>query len=875
MSALRATLRIARRDALRSRGRSLLVITMIALPVLGVTAVDVAARTFELSPEQLAVRTIGAAEASVFDSGFERIEQSSAGGGYGSGADASVPSRSGETAYDLSAALPPGSRSLIDLTRQGNVSAGGSTLRVEQRALAYTDPLARGIFRQISGRAPGAPAEVAVTPELANRLDLALGSTLVLDRDATPRTVVGLVEQTSFRDAETVLVVPGALRPEDSTNPYGLPGGRLLVDVPGELTWAQVMNANAIGVIVASRGPVPGAPSEPTFDQQSETFAVVVLVAGMALLEVVLLAGPAFAVGAKRSGRQLALIAATGADRRDVRRTVLGGGLVLGLAAGFVGAVGGVALAAVAVPFLGELSSQIPGPFEVRPLEVAAIALVGVGTALLAAWLPARAASRQDVVAALTGRRGTTRGSRSVPAVGVVAALLGAALALEGARRREVLLILAGSAVAELGLVALTPVLVGAAGRLGRLLPIAPRLALRDAARNRGRTAPAVAAIMAAVAGSVAVGTYVASLDLNDRQAYRPTGAPGSAQLSFNEGAERASEAAAVLQREFRADEVVVARTVGSSLSGEPPASFELALPGRTVSCLFDVWTTPPPPGVCDSDPSYFAGMVVGDGSVLRALTGAEDPALARVLTAGGVVVPARYLASDGTATMVVYPPEATGASSGRRVVLPAAALPASAHQRAVLSVAAAARLDAGEPVISGLLVRTTSTPTNAQEDRARNAIETLGVEAALYVERGYVSAYGPGLIALAVVSALLTLGASAIATGLAAADGRADLSTLASVGATPGMRRRLAGSQSLVIAGLGTALGVVAGLVPAVGLIRAMNAPVDGVARARPFPLVIPWETLAITGLVVPLIAGLAAVLLTRSRLPLVRRLA
>ena len=883
MSALGATLRIARRDALRSRGRSALVIAMIALPVLGVTAVDVAARTFELSPEQRAVRTLGAADALFGDSGYEKISQTAQGGGFGTD-EGAVP-RSSEVPYDVAAVLPPGSRILADLTRQGKVTAGGSTLRVEQRALAYTDPLARGIFSQLSGRPPGTQAEVVVTPELATRLDLAPGSTLVLDGEQTPRTVVGLVQQLSYRDAETVLVLPGTLPTGDSSGPSGVSGGQpLLVDVPGELTWAQVQRANAVGVAVTPRRPVPGGPPEPSWaDQDTETLAVIVLVAGMALLEVVLLAGPAFAVGAKRSGRQLALIAATGGDRRDVRRTVLGGGLVLGVAAGVVGAVGGVALAAAAVPLLGELASEIPGPFEVRPLEVAGIALVGVSTALLAAWLPARAASRQDVVAALTGRRGTARGSRGVPAVGVVAALTGAALALEGARRREVLLILAGSALAELGLVALTPVLVGAAGRLGRLLPVAPRLALRDAARNRGRTAPAVAAIMAAVAGSVAVGTYVASLDLNDRQAYRASAVSGSAVLSFSDGGERAEEGAALLRRELPAAEVITLRSIGSPTEAAPGSTLELALPGYTGGCLYISAPPPPPAGVCDGEreSSFFSGVVVGDASVLGAVTGAQDPALQDVLAAGGVVVPARYLAPDETATVIVYPEVAADSlgpvepAGGRRVTFRAAALPASAHQSAVLSAAAAARLDAGRPVVSGLVVRTTSMPTKAQEDRTRNAVDTLGVEAYLYVERGYVSGYGPGLIALVVVSALLTLGASAIATGLAAADGRADLSTLAAVGATPGMRRRLAGSQSLVIAGLGTALGVVAGLVPAIGLVRAMNAPVDGIAREKPFPLVIPWETLAVTGLVVPLVAGLAAVLLTRSRLPLVRRLA
>ena len=77
-------------------------------------------------------------------------------------------------------------------------------------------------------------------------------------------------------------------------------------------------------------------------------------------------------------------------------------------------------------------------------------------------------------------------------------------------------------------------------------------------------------------------------------------------------------------------------------------------------------------------------------------------------------------------------------------------------------------------------------------------------------------------------------------------------------------LRRRLAGAQSWSLALLGTLLGVVAGFVPAVALMWA-----------RPdYDVVIPWRPFALTLLVVPLIAGAGALLLTRSRLPMDRRL-
>lgn len=56
------------------------------------------------------------------------------------------------------------------------------------------------------------------------------------------------------------------------------------------------------------------------------------------------------------------------------------------------------------------------------------------------------------------------------------------------------------------------------------------------------------------------------------------------------------------------------------------------------------------------------------------------------------------------------------------------------------------------------------------------------------------------------------------------AADGRADLSTLAAVGASPRVRRALSMSQSAVIAGIGSLLGAAAGLGGAIAVLAALN---------------------------------------------------
>src|SRR5207249_3286326 len=62
-------------------------------------------------------------------------------------------------------------------------------------------------------------------------------------------------------------------------------------------------------------------------------------------------------------------------------------------------------------------------------------------------------------------------------------------------------------------------------------LPLAPRIALRDTARNRTAAAPAIAAVMAAVIGSLAIGVILNATDERDRLDYRSTGRPGDVAL--------------------------------------------------------------------------------------------------------------------------------------------------------------------------------------------------------------------------------------------------------------------------------------------------------------------------------------------------------
>src|SRR5690606_37630502 len=115
--------------------------------------------------------------------------------------------------------------------------------------------------------------------------------------------------------------------------------------------------------------------------------------------------------------------------------------------------------------------------------------------------------------------------------------------------------------------------------------------------------------------------------------------------------------------------------------------------------------------------------------------------------------------------------------------------------------------------------------------------------------------------------------GATGISVALAAAESRPDLATLAAVGAAPRTRRRFMAAQAGVISGIGTVLGVLAGL--ALGWVLVMAERYRWEVPDHDRVLAVPWEAVAGVALGVPLLAMAVGYVATRSRLPVVRRVA
>jgi putative ABC transport system permease protein len=898
MSGWRTALRIAWREARRAKARSALVIAMIMLPVAGLAYLAVGNDTYTLTSEETAVRTMGAAQAVVSwptDGAVEQLPDHLNAFPV-QGKSSSPPSSTEEpTDESLLALLPAGSTVIRNQSGALEMRTSAGIGSVGVRLLDYANPLAHGMFTPLSGRAPASADEIAVTPAAARRLGVDVGGTVSLADNSRTFRVVGTVENPADLAATTILMVPQPLRISEDRSDL-----EWLVATSSPVTWAQVKDLNTHGVVALSKHVLSNPPSEAEryplgvhIGDGSPAFDALILVGGLALLEVVLLAGPAFAVGARRRRRELALVAATGGTPGQVRRIVLADGVVLGAVAAVIGAVLGIAAAAVTRGLLEESFNYRAASFGVAPLSQVVIMALAVVTGLLAALVPAWISSRQDVVTALAGRRGITRTRRRWPVLGLVLILAGGGIVIAGAFNDELTIVLAGMIVLELGLVLCTSTLVGLVARLGRMLPVAFRIALRDTSRNRTAAASAISAVMAAVVGSIAISVIFVSV--NDQEASEKVGQPGDVMVlpasgDFDRGAKSLPvDAVAAVRNTLPVagiHEIKLPSCDGRHCMLEPKVTDALACPylGRTLQRPPNdeeqraARADPRCAGVRD-DHVYFntigsdGGLTViideNTAGVVVSMPPEDVSPVSAALRGGAVVVDdAKYL-DNGKVTLLVRRPGPVG--NEQTVTAPAFVLPHGAPAPiAMMTPRTATSLGFG-PSLLGTLVTTTRIPTVDEEDRLQ---ASLGSEYIVTINRG-AEPDNQMLLIIAIVAGVITIGTAAFATGLSAADGRADLATLGAVGASPRVRKMLSLSQSGVIAGLGSLLGAAAGLGVSIAVLTALNVrSADEWPAPNPFPISIPWLNLGVALIVVPLVAMLGAGLLTRARLPIERRL-
>ncbi|MGY2127978.1 FtsX-like permease family protein [Blastococcus sp. SYSU DS0617] len=884
----RLALRIARRDALRHKGRTLLVVLMVGLPVMAIAGGDTLFRTSEVSHGEALPGALGGADARISGESREAIAVDPASGiVWAKAAPADPP----WTRDEVAGVLPDGARVTESVTGWIYVGTEGGYARVDGHAEDAADPMAEGRFEVVEGRLPERAGEIAVSPKVVQRAG-GVGEEVRLTRDDVPAEVVGVVRWPD-RSGDFVVL------PAEDAGLLGDPLSGFYATVPGGLGWPEVQALNEQGLAVLSREVATDPPPESAWlppqdvgyrdggSNAAET-AVLALVVASLVLEVVLLAGPAFAVGVRRQRRDLALIGATGGSAGDLRRIVLANGVVLGGGAAVLGAAAGVGLAAAAIPVLEARSDGVFGPFDVPVLDVVLTVAVGLLAGLAAAWFPARQAARTDVVDALAGRRGQVRTSWRSPVAGLVLGAAGLALVVLGARGTE-LAVAGGAVLLIVGIVTATPWLVGLLAPLARWLPVAGRLAVRDATRNRSRTAPAVAAVMATVAGVTALAIGSASDSAQAERDYVAAAPMGAGRVYGNgEMAEADWDAVVgILARE--APGRPVHRLQGNVWTNTDTQD-EVAV--LADGCSGDVTTCRWYPHEANAVMTTQGELLVADPDALRAVTTGDlppevydalDAGRAAVFGTGAVdgagrvtVVGVQYDLQTGASTVVRSPAAVEGTAE-----LPAVQVPLPEAGKRGVEVPA---LVVVPPSLAGQLplgVGTTSVVTGGpddpvtheQEQRIDEALAAATGEGGIAVERGWQDDLAPARLILVGVGGALVLIATLTATGLALTDARPDFATLAAVGAAPRTRRSMAMGSAAIVGGGGALLGVAVGLAPGIAVAYPLTSTDYGYG-VEPV-LDIPWDVLAAVGVAVPLVAVAVTGLFVRSRLPMARRMA
>jgi putative ABC transport system permease protein len=656
----------------------------------------------------------------------------------------------------------------IEVIGRQFVPIPGSTQTVEYRALNPDGPYSGPTLALVHGHFPSGAGQVAVTSGVAQTLQVHIGS--VLSLPGHHQRVTGIVENPSDLNDQFALVLPSAAGPAQEVT--------VLLDASpatfsafrdtfhGPLVW-QARGANTQGAVAA------GALA-----------AVTVL-----MVLVSLVAAAAFAVIAARRQRQLGMLAAIGATRKQLRMVMVAGGALVGITAGVTGAVIGLAAWFAAAPhleaFAGHRIDRFAVPWDLVVLGM----LLAVLTAVGAAWWPARAVSRVPVVHALSARPLKPRPAHRTAIMGVLLIVLAVAcLAL--ASQSSGPLIIVGALAMALGISFISPLAIRVLTKAGRRAPVAVRLALRDLARYQARSAAALAAISLALGIAVAIiissaaATNAANAgNLPDNQMLIWIGQPGDNQLvPIRTPAELSALGAAV-------------HRIPGSLGGA--AVIPLDMPVNPAS-------KPQPDGqqpvVSLNAPTNqaagrngvyrSAALYVATPSVLHLLginPATIDPA-ANILTiqAGQDVLTTITTLTPATNIQRVHVPDY---SSGPTSLITVTGL----------------RHEHWTQIQSGWIVKSARPLQAAQIADARDLaaktgliIESRNTQVSLATIRTAATAAG----------ALIALGVLALAVGLIRAEALGDLRTLTAIGAASTTRRALTATTAGTLALLGALLG-------------------------------------------------------------------
>ncbi|MBD0689444.1 ABC transporter permease [Streptomyces sp. CBMA123] len=717
-------------------------------------------------------------------------------------------------------------------------SADGTPLRVRQGtnlASAY-DP---GRYPLVEGRAPAAEGEIAVDRGTADAGRFHPGDTVTLATDG-PAFTARLVGVVTTRD--TRVTAGGTLTLFDRAT------AQQLFATPGHYTGLEIAAGSGADQYELARrieGLLPAGRAEVTTGQaQAAQQAIYVgtltrgyqkmplVFAGVALFIGSFLVVNTFTMLVSRRRREIALLRAVGATRRQVVRSLLAEAVVIGVVASAVGFVLGLGVAAVLPDLLSGDGNRLPtGPLVIGARPVAAVLFVGVGVTVPAAWLPSRRAARIAPIEALrsAGQPDGRSRPRTVVGAGLLVLGVGLLVSLAGsakdASEENLRSAMLGCGVLVVALVVLAPALavpvIRVTGRLTRRFGITGHLARENALRDPRRTAATAATLListALVSGLATIGSSTGRA--LDRQVAAGLGADyvistGSTMTGIDPAAvQRLAGAPGVRTASAVADSTMVVGGRVREVSGVDPAGVGQVMKLDFVSgSLKDLG-----PGRIAVSDSVARETRVGTGGQLKARMGRGEE-------------------FTGYTVVGVYRdnPTAHDVLGARDEVQRGSFKPGSV-QRVLVKGDGATE--------GGLRTAVGDNPLLKVQDRAALVRQSAGTMSDLLTLMYGLLAIGVVISALGIVNTL----------AMSVAERTREIGALRTLGMERAGIRRMIRLEAVTVAAFGTLLGLAGGVFGA----WAVGALAGG-AMAQ-YALVLPWGTLALVCLASLALGAVAA---------------
>ncbi|MFJ4892905.1 ABC transporter permease [Streptomyces sp. NPDC088788] len=376
----------------------------------------------------------------------------------------------------------------------------------------------RSPVKLTSGHAPEGDGEALLDADTADKKHLGIGDMLTVQ--AQPGSfevrIVGIATFTTTNPGAALVYLDTATA---QTKLLGSTGVATSISVDAT---KGVGDATVKQRIAAELG--AGRYDVKTADEQAESSAeqlggfldiikyVMLGFAGIAVLVGIFLIVNTFSMLIAQRTRELGLLRALGADRRQVRRSVLTEALLLGLVGSTLGLAAGIGLAVGLIKLMTAFGMNLKSTEMVIgwPTPVAAY-VVGVGVTFVAAYLPARRAATVSPMAALADAEvaGVGKPLRTRAVVGLVvgaagaAALAGCAAASKTSTSASLLglgVVLTLIATVIAGPLLVRPVIRVLGGAFPALFGSVGRMSQRNALRNPRRTGATAAALMVGLA---------------------------------------------------------------------------------------------------------------------------------------------------------------------------------------------------------------------------------------------------------------------------------------------------------------------------------------------------------------------------------------